>query len=410
MSVQIRYMGAKHGLATTVAEVIKELPSGPCLDLFAGMCSVAGALSATGRETWCNDIQKYASIVSQALVASTEMPITNEQASLKLQRAFKRNISSLRKRFADLLEEERLALQNESYVVYKDLADSWRHAGNDAGIAREILALQVRPSLPYRLATLTYAHGYFGLRQAIELDSLRYAIDYSYKNNQLTTEQALWCLTSLLETASKVCTAPGHFAEYLEVKNASTWKHIRAQRRRDVWETFNSSLQSISPYGTPYWRSRNKIFCQDAMHLPYDLSNGNGPRIIYADPPYSEAQYSRYYHVLESLAVYDYPTVKSKGRYRGDRFTTPFSLRSSVREAFFNLVRNSARLEADLVISYPSNGLLFQVGGNLWSILCDYYERVNIIKIDHKHSTLGGRHGYMTSDVEELIFVAKKPR
>jgi adenine-specific DNA-methyltransferase len=403
-------MGAKHSLAPAVAGIIKDLQSGPCLDLFAGMCSVAGALANTGREIWCNDIQKYAAVVSKTLVASTEIPIKSDQASLKLSRAFEKNVLKLSERFADDLKKERHALQEESYITYKGLADSWRHAGNDVGIANEIISLQTRPTFPYRLVALTYSHGYFGLQQAIELDSLRYAIDYNYKRNQITLEEALRCLTSLLEAASKICTAPGHFAQYLEAKNASTWRHIRAQRRRDVWETFNSSLRSIFPYGSKNWRSKNKIFCHDAMDLPYELNNGNGPRIIYADPPYSEAQYSRYYHVLESLVVYDYPTIKSKGRYRSDRFTTPFSLRSSVREAFVNLVRNSSRLEADLVISYPSNGLLFQVGESLWSILYDHYARVNIVKINHKHSTLGGRHGPMTSDVEELIFVAKKPR
>lgn len=410
MSVQIRYMGAKHSLAPTVAEIIKELPSGPCLDLFAGMCSVAGALAATGRETWCNDIQKYASLVSQTLVASTEMPLTGDQASLKLQRAFKRNTSTLSKRFADHLEKEKRALQKEAYTTYKGLVSNWRHAGNDTEIANEILSLQATPTFPYRLVTLTYSHGYFGLQQAIELDSLRYAIDYSYRHNQLTVEQTQWCLTALMEIASKICTAPGHFAQYLEAKNASSWRHIRAQRRRNVWAGFISSLQSMSPYGTQFWRSNNKIFCRDAMYLPHELINsGSSPRIIYADPPYSEAQYSRYYHVLESLVMYDYPSIASKGRYRDGRFTTPFSLTSSVGKAFVNLISSSAKLDANLVISYPSNGLLFQTGGNLSSILYDYYSRVNIIKINHKHSTLGGKHGPMTSDVEELIFIARNP-
>ena len=410
MSVQIRYMGAKHSLAPIVASVIKELPGGPCLDLFAGMCSVAGALAATGRETWCNDIQKYAALVSQTLVGSIEKPSTHEVTSSILRPAFKRNVSALRKRFSDHLSQEEHALQRESHSEYRNIANNWRHAGNDTEIADEILRLQINSNFPYRLATLTYSYGYFGLAQAIDLDSLRYAIDYSYKNNHLTIEQAQWCLTALLETASKVCTAPGHFAQYLEVKNESTWKHIRSQRRRNIWKAFNLSLRSITPYGSPHWRAKNKIFCQDATDLPRHLSNGNGPRIIYADPPYSEAQYSRYYHVLESLVVYDYPSVKSKGRYRDDRFSTPFSLTSSVRTAFINLIRNSARLEADLVISYPSNGLLFQTGGDLSSILYEHYERVNTIKIKHKHSTLGGRHGSMTSDVEELIFIARIPR
>lgn len=407
----MRYMGAKHSLAPIVAEIIKDLPSGPCLDLFAGMCSVAGALATTGRETWCNDIQKYAAVVSGALVTSIESPITDEQASAKLLRAFKRNASSLNRRFDSQLKQESFALEQESYLIYKRLADSWRHAGNDTKIANEIVALQASPSFPYRLVTLTYSHGYFGLRQAIDLDSLRYAIDYVHRHNDITNEQAQWCLAALIETASKVCTAPGHFAQYLEVKNKSTYRHIRSQRRRHVWSVFMSSLKSMKPYGTQDWRAKNKTFCSDAMRLPYELTDHEKrPRIVYADPPYSEAQYSRYYHVLESLVEYDYPTVKSKGRYRSGRFTTPFSLASSVGRAFVRLTERSAKLGANLVISYPSNGFLFQRGGNLSSILHDYYSRVNIIKINHTHSTLGGRHGPMSSNVEELIFVARYPR
>lgn len=411
MSVQIRYMGAKHSLAPTVAEIIKELPSGPCLDLFAGMCSVAGAIAASGRETWCNDIQKYAALVSNVLVALTELPLTSEQVSSKLLPAFKRNAAYLKRRFAVQLQEEALALRQESFTTYKDLSDNWQHAGNNPVIAREILSLRYSSAFPYRLATLTYSYGYFGLLQAIELDSLRYAIDYSYRKNQLSIGQAQQCLTALMEISSKICTAPGHFAQYLEAKNISSWRHIRAQRSRGVWAGFISSLESISAYGTKNWRAKNRIFCQDAMRLPNELNNsGNKPKIIYADPPYSEAQYSRYYHVLENLVKYDYPAVMSKGRYDDARFTTPFSLVSSVGLAFVNLVKSAARLEADLVISYPSNGLLFYTGGNLSSILHDYYSRVNIIKISHKHSTLGGKHGRMTSDVEELIFVAKNQR
>ncbi|MFL6275194.1 MAG: DNA adenine methylase [Blastocatellia bacterium] len=186
MSVHIRYMGAKHSLAPIVADVIKELPSGPCLDLFAGMCSVAGALATAGRETWCNDIQKYAALVSKALVASTELPITAEQATSKLLKAFNRNLSFLKRRFVKELEEEKKALDQKAYTAYRSLADSWQHAGNNTEIASEVSLLQSTPTFPYRLATLAYSHGYFGLRQAIALDSLRYAIDFCYRREQLT--------------------------------------------------------------------------------------------------------------------------------------------------------------------------------------------------------------------------------
>lgn len=404
-------MGAKHSLAPTVAEVINELPKGPCLDLCAGMCSVAGALANTGRETWCNDVQMYAALVSQCLIASVEPQITVEQASTTMLRAFKRNAAALSRRFANELQEEADALTEDSYFSYKALADDWCHAGNDTDIADEVALLQISPKFPYRLVSLIYSHGYFGLRQAIELDSLRYAIDFAGKNGILSMEQVRWCLMVLVETASKICTAPGHFAQFLEAHDPPSWKYIRRQRRRDVWTTFISSLKTISAYGTREWRAKNKVFCDDAMRLPSELRNSGGsPRIVYADPPYSEAQYSRYYHVLETLVKYDYPSVQSKGRYRNDRFSTPFSLITSVRGAFVSLIKGCTRLDADLVISYPSNGLLFQAGESLSGILHDYYRKIHIIEINHTHSTLGGRHGPMKSSVVELVFVAKDPR
>ena len=404
-------MGAKHNLAPFVAGIIEALPAGPCLDLFAGMCSVAGALSLAGRETWCNDVQKYAALVSRVLVTSRESAIPARQLSEALLGGFRRNSAYLKKRFGSRLREESFALQEDSYLRLKQLGDRWRHAGNDSRIAREVLSKQESArEFPYRLATLIYSHGYFGLQQAIDLDSIRFAIDNAQQDKQITASQAQRCIAALVQTASKICSAPGHFAQYLSVKNQSTYNYIRRLRRRDVWQIYISSLETIDPYGTREWRVRNRSFCREAIRLLNDLIRHNRrPRIIYADPPYSEAQYSRYYHVLESLVRYDYPAVTSKGRYRGGRFATPFSLASRVWRAFANLTAKSADLGADLVISYPSNGLLFQCGGDLISILSQHYLKVDIFKTSHTHSTLGGRHGPMNSDVEELIFVARRP-
>jgi adenine-specific DNA-methyltransferase len=243
------------------------------------------------------------------------------------------------------------------------------------------------------------------------LDSLRYAIDYCFTRKLIRRDQAQIWLATLLQTASKVTSTPGHFAQYLQPKDVKSWKYIRSQRRRSIWEEFISSLQQLSPYGSPKWRSINRTFRQDALALPRELRNG-GPRpaVIYADPPYSEDQYSRYYHVLETLVLYDYPAVSRKGRYRDDRFMTEFSRPNAVGRAFVNLAEGSSKLGANLLISYPRNGLLHKKGGNLVSVLYDHYDRVDVIELSHRHSTLGGRHGTRSSEVDELLFFAKEPK
>jgi adenine-specific DNA-methyltransferase len=404
-------MGAKHGLAPLVAEAIYGLPEGPCLDTFAGMCSVAGSLSSTGRPVWCNDIQHYANIIAEVLVKSAAPPLIDEHAMRSLLSGFLLNMSALKERFSQELMEEEAALNSDSYIGYKSIEETWKHAANDFVIGEEIKSLHAVPnSFPYLLITLTYSHGYFGLRQAIELDSLKYAIDFAYSAGLITSEEARWYLVALLQTASRISTAPGHFAQYLHVKDQATYKNIRSNRKRSVWEIFLTSLETIRPYGTSRWRAANQVYCEEAVALAEMLrALETRPRIIYADPPYSEAQYSRFYHVLETIARYDYPSVKGKGRYREDRYLTPFSKPKLVKSAFENLIQSAAAIESDLVISYPSNGLLFQVGGDLITLLLYHYSSVELTRISHQHSTLGGRPGKKMQPVEENIFVARRP-
>lgn len=406
--VQIRYMGAKHGLANVVADVIGEMRPGSCLDLFSGMCSVAGAISRRGREAWCNDIQNYASIVSNTLITASYDEVQKETLPNRLQTAFRRNRSSLETRFSKQLQSEKKAIQNKTSDRYLKLSDAWKHAGNSSRLASELLSLSNASKFPFRLATLSYAYGYFGLQQSIDIDSLRYAIDFTLRRNLLTLEEANLSLAALIQTASKIGSAPGHFAQYLEAKTTSAWENIRRQRRRIVWEVFLDAIYSIRPFGSSEWRVRNRVFREDALKLVGELSTGGQkPRIVYADPPYSEAQYSRYYHVLENLVNYNYPQISHKGRYFNERFSTPFSTASLVGSAFRSLVEQASCLRADLVISYPPNGFYLQRGGNLLSLLRDFYPRVDLIEVDHVHSTLGGKHGRMSSNVKEVIWTAR---
>src|SRR5437870_3246354 len=116
-------MGAKHGLAPIVGAVVADLPPGPFLDLFAGMCSVAGQIAPSGRETWCNDVQRYAALVARALISSPEPAPKAAKATTVLYDAFALNLRLLKARFGDLEERERSALKGDSGRALSDLTD-----------------------------------------------------------------------------------------------------------------------------------------------------------------------------------------------------------------------------------------------------------------------------------------------
>jgi len=407
VSIQIRYMGAKHQLAPFVADEVASLGSGPCLDLFAGMCSVAGALARKGRSAWCNDIQEYAALVADRLVCARATGLRAADAAAALFPHFVRNLDALTSRFAAAVETEDVALRGGASALAA-LEDAWPHVGNDDRLRAEADRLRRKPmTFPYRLATITFAHGYFGVRQAMELDSLRFAINTS---STLTRAERRWALLALLQTCSKAANAPGHFAQFLHTRDAPTFDRVRRARRRNIWEQFLTDLEAITPYGSAAWRAGNRSFCGDALALARSLPHRKvRPATVYADPPYTKDQYSRYYHVLETMVRYDYPRADGCGRYRPGRFQTPFSRISEVASAFEELAGAVADAGAALVVSYPSNGLLLRAGSDVPSVLKQFYQSVSVRSVPYQHSTLGARHGRQKSDVHEHIYVGRDP-
>jgi adenine-specific DNA-methyltransferase len=129
--------------------------------------------------------------------------------------------------------------------------------------------------------------------------------------------------------------------------------------------------------------------------------------VVYCDPPYTSDHYSRYYHIWETLVEYDYPEVAGVGRYRPDRFSTPFSIKSLAVGAMTRLVASASECGSDVVLSYPSNGLLYEAGGDPERILKDHFKHVKLaLALDHNHSTFGASKGTAKALVREQVFIA----
>jgi adenine-specific DNA-methyltransferase len=204
-----------------------------------------------------------------------------------------------------------------------------------------------------------------------------------------------------------VSNTTGHFAQYLEVKT-STLNRFILNRKRDVFTQWVAALKDLEPCGSKEWRSNNKTFQGDANRLLPRLKRLEKiPSVIYADPPYTGDQYSRYYHLLKTLIAYDYPTSEGKGQYRPARFVSDFSLRKKVFGAFESLVSGAAALGSELIINYPEYGLLEDTEKSMLGILRAHFSRAELAAvIAHEHSSLGASKGVERSAVREMIFYA----
>ena len=407
MPLNVSYMGTKHRIAHRVAPIIDAAPQGPLLDLFSGMCAVSTAIGQS-RHVCCNDIQAFASTVATAFFASPALTLDcYNVASLALS-SFRYNSCELHSRFSAALSQESRALASGAAPRIRLLEQCMPNVATDKALAQERVALaEGGHDPPYRLFSITYSGAYFGLMQCIEIDSIRFAIDGLHADGRASISDHRWLCLALCRAASKVATTTGHFAQHMRANERNCARFV-AQRRRSVWREWLRAVFEIHPIGTKAWRAGNRVFREDACTLLADLqSETNPPAVVYADPPYTRDQYSRYYHIYETLLKYDYPPSHGSGRYRPDRFRSPFSMKTRVAHAMEQIIAGCARLKATLVLSYPEHGLLRSSADVITSLVRRHYGREpRVHSVAASHSSLGGSKGRQTYNVQERIYVA----
>lgn len=396
-------MGTKRTIAPHVREIAQDLRPGPFLDLFCGMCSVASSVGTT-RQIWLNDVSHFASTVAEALFTSNVQHSILEQSFEMVHGFFVENFSCLYSRFRFSVEVERSALQAACLQSVQFAHATAPHPVEDKDISSEITLLRSNSKeFPYRLFTLTYSGTYFSIEQCLEIDSLRYAIDQAAGTDHHVRS---WLLMLLAQALSKCANTTGHFAQYISLSD-DNFRRQSGQLRRSIYQEFLIAKHSIPKYGSDKWRIENRVTRQDAISLLQNIKRNDAPAVIYADPPYTEDQYSRYYHLLETLVRYDYPSTTHKARYRPDRFVSSFSLKTQALQSIDKLAQRAAELEAALILSYPTNGLALKAADAIECALRKWYSSVEIARcLSHQHSSLGGSKGYQKSDVTEMLYLA----
>ncbi|WP_242086460.1 DNA adenine methylase [Microbacterium lacticum] len=393
-------MGTKRHMVSEVREALTSLrANGRAIDLFSGMGSVAESLSSSDLSVITNDALSFTACISRAKFTGIERVDSAASLVASLTAHYQLAKDLLLQTFAEQIHRERCALagDRDEVVLYmtsaKHVAGS-ASARDSAGIAKATSGVA-----HYRLASLYFSAGYISLEQAIEVDALRFAIDAEVEDASRD-----WALAAWIAAVSVLLNAPGHTAQHLWPNSEAAHRRIVRTWRRSIWDEFALALERIQLIGTSAWRARNEVRVSDALELVgSDQLEDVG--VVYADPPYTKDQYSRFYHLYETLYRYDYPDAVGAGRVRSDRFSTGFSLKSQVRSAFHDLCRSVARKGIPLVVSYPSNGLLQQTGTTPDAIARQYFSQVTIDSIEARHSTMGASPGSSKKVATENLYV-----
>lgn len=210
----------------------------------------------------------------------------------------------------------------------------------------------------YDAALRHFGGTYFSYEQALCISAARAAVD------ELPTEYRDSALALMLSATSHCSsTVGGQFAQPLKaIDSAGNIKHAVIKkavtvRGADVWKQIEAAYDTV---GEVSRCSVENVVVKEECRAFLGKRKPDSFAAIYADPPYSRYHYSRYYHVLETIALGDDPQVSvnpatgrpSRGVYRRGRYQSPYSTRGGAAKAFGELFELACRSAPVLVLSY----------------------------------------------------------
>ncbi len=312
------------------------------LDMFSGTSCVGYSFKSKYR-IYANDCELYAYVIAKALLSSSYTDFN--QIKDEFFSYYQENLDKQREQYVEYAKNETLILSdnniNSLLELYNKIPTVWNNK-------------KIKNSLHncYELFTIYYSNSYFGINQAMQIDSIRYAIE-KYYNNIL-----YYAMLTSLYFAMKECvfSKDGHMAQPLDQEKNSD--RLLKQRKKSIVDVFVEKIKEFSSEQFVNSRFENKAFNYNFSDLLQQQQIQEDVSLIYADPPYTDMQYSRYYHLLNTVSEYNYPelTVKggiyTKGLYTNNRYQSKLSTKKDCLITFSNLIDFSRAYKKDLVISF----------------------------------------------------------
>ena len=428
----LNYLGSKLRLLDFIKESISSItpPDAGVCDLFAGSGCVSYRLSPVYPVTAC-DIQHYSEVICNALLHPNN--INDAAVNQFVSRIREADDNPLSTAFRPLIELESIAIINRNLETLTDIIEHgslevFRLEGTDSIISStqsKVLDRLVSLGLDGKDSLLSRYYGgvYFSYSQAVQIDAIMGAIRH-YPNS--TDKTVL--LAALLSTVSDIaCTVGKHFAQPVKARDSKgnikplVYNKAIKDKTIDVLDLYEEWLHKY----VSLQRSEHHHTVIQGDYLDCLNRLPSNVHTVYADPPYTRDHYSRFYHVLETIALDDTPELStvtihgdshvSNGIYRKDRHQSPFCIRSKAPVAFNDMFRAISVSGRQLLLSYSPYDETKDTHPRVVTIkqlitwAGNYFNNVEIVSAGHfTHNKLNSTEHFLeSSDEAEMLIVCR---
>ena len=293
----MRYLGNKRKLVERIIEIIKGLDGKSVFDCFGGSGTVGQALVSNGYNVLSSDVLYFCYVLNYAKVCVPRQDLVFSKLNMTLDEVIKY-----------------LNNQKERGFVYEHYSPD----GDDG---------------------TNHVRKYFTSENAEIIDGIRMKIELWNTEDMISVNEYIFLIALLLESVSLYSNIPGTYGAF------NTKWDPRALKTFELKESLIPELAT--------GKVSNKVFHGDVNTLVAD----NTCDILYLDPPYNEREYGVYYHVLETIALYDKPIIKNiKTGYRTSVNKSKYTRKATAMPELKKLLDMSS--SRYVVMSYSSEGIM----------------------------------------------------
>lgn len=302
----IEFLGHKNNLLDFIFGVIEKeniSTDGSFIDLFSGTGCVSAAAMKVGFEVKANDMLGMCNRFAEAALLNKETPDFN---GVLPEITGNSNTARESSPFELVIEYLNALPPTEGYI--------WSNYS------------------PASLHKTEHERMYFTESNAGKIDAIREKIK-SWKYSLTKAEESL-LIVSLMKAANRVANTAGTYGCYLK-----KWKkRALNQLKLETIEVVTSDKE-------------HQTYNEDANELIKKISG----TVVYADPPYTKRQYAAYYHLLETIALADEPTITgSTGLRKWQDLSSDYCYKRKAPNALEDLV-SKANCQ-HFLLSYNEDG------------------------------------------------------
>lgn len=342
----MRYIGGKSLMLENIEQVIKEnapLSKGRFFDCFSGSGVVSNYFKSKGWQTISNDMMYFSYVLARG-TAGVSKTLTFERLGIADPLSWLNGLT---------LEESGFSL--EDCFIYQNYSPNEQ-----------------------------CGRMYFQNKNAIRIDVIRLTLEKWKNEGRLSEDEYYYLLASLIAAAPYVSNITGVYGAYL--------KHWDKRSGNDL--LLKEAELVLNGTECPCYHGDIDLLLDQVE-----------TDVAYLDTPYNQRQYLPNYHVLETIARYDYPELSGTTGLRGyENEKSDFCVKAKVGAAFERVI--SGLRARYIVVSYNNEGLMSTQA--MLDLLKRYAKRGEVKLYEYPYRRYKNKIPNETEGLKEQIYFIEK--